>query len=580
MEFVVGQYYLQTQNHDKLKSMGVNANMLDHKTIDQVLAAVRRGEVSPANQTRATFMRSRDALHSCERISWCTGLEALEAAQLRLALGSLLHSRLASRAAIEWADAPALVDLLFEIATKPPLQSSAVSLKVLTFRWTDPRGRGYYLQRETDIKEHLLPARMPLAELLRTLEMQFPREHISFKAQSAPLRATLGCMLRHLDGISTVKKASRAEAARGFRRQTIEQFVTAGNACLIVVIEIRERSRSRDIGRFDIGHFASHHNTPGRRYLSDNGATYCTLNNLNTLLTMVPGASRAATFRRVIGPVITPHACATLVQHLDQLKYGYRGPSCARARAHTHIRIRFALTDTLYQNLSIYLFGRMMYVCVCTRRREHNGQEAVEDLQVELTARELARLIGDAQLVALQETAPGFATSCTTIKLRRCSAVGKCINFHTDVSKRTMQVALSAPESYGGGELIYANAAGLHVPPRPIGSATIHGAGARRTFTLCAAHLFLIGHLCTQTSCTASVSSHGACAMVSFSSNRIESLTHLFDGSPHALVCKRGIHCPPLNFPDTVHDQPPALHRISRVRLTSPVINAILWHTS
>jgi hypothetical protein len=68
--------------------------------------------------------------------------------------------------------------------------------------------------------------------------------------------------------------------------------------------------------------------------------------------------------------------------------------------------------------------------------------------------------------------------------------------------------------------------------------------------------------------------------MVSFSSNRIESLTHLFDGSPHALVCKRGIHCPPLNFPDTVHDQPPALHRISRVRLTSPVINAILWHTS
>ena len=132
-----------------------------------------------------------------------------------------------------------------------------------------------------------------------------------------------------------------------------------------------------------------------------------------------------------------------------------------------------------------------MYVCVCTRRREHNGQEAVEDLQVELTARELARLIGDAQLVALQETAPGFATSCTTIKLRRCSAVGKCINFHTDVSKRTMQVALSAPESYGGGELIYANAAGLHVPPRPIGSATIHGAGARsltdlsRTHALC-----------------------------------------------------------------------------------------------
>ena len=180
-----------------------------------------------------------------------------------------------------------------------------------------------------------------------------------------------------------------------------------------------------------------------------------------------------------------------------------------------------------------------MYVCVCTRRREHNGQEAVEDLQVELTARELARLIGDAQLVALQETASGFATSCTTIKLRRCSAVGKCINFHTDVSKRTMQVALSAPESYGGGELIYANAAGLHVPPRPIGSATIHGAGARSLtdlHALCCA--FISNWAPLQTSCTASVSSHGACAMVSFSSNRIKSMTRLFDGSPpHALVC-------------------------------------------
>ena len=48
-----------------------------------------------------------------------------------------------------------------------------------------------------------------------------------------------------------------------------------------------------------------------------------------------------------------------------------------------------------------------------------------------------------------------------------------------------MQIALNAPESYGGGELIYANAAGLHVPPRPIGSATIHGAGGLNIPTYC-----------------------------------------------------------------------------------------------
>ena len=32
-------------------------------------------------------------------------------------------------------------------------------------------------------------------------------------------------------------------------------------------------------------------------------------------------------------------------------------------------------------------------------------------------------------------------------RLRRCAAVGQCINFHTDVSLRTMQVALTGPES-------------------------------------------------------------------------------------------------------------------------------------
>ena len=32
-------------------------------------------------------------------------------------------------------------------------------------------------------------------------------------------------------------------------------------------------------------------------------------------------------------------------------------------------------------------------------------------------------------------------------RLRRCAAVAHCINFHADVSLRTMQVALTGPES-------------------------------------------------------------------------------------------------------------------------------------
>ena len=175
-----------------------------------------------------------------------------------------------------------------------------------------------------------------------------------------------------------------------------------------------------------------------------------------------------------------------------------------------------------------------MYGRAC--RNEQNGAKGpeAEDLQVVLSAQELEEIVGVAQLVALKHT-PGFPVSFTTIKLRRCSAVGKCINFHTDFSKRTMQVALNAPDDYGGGELIFANAAGLHIPPRPVGSATIHGAGATpdcmpnsisnsRAFassTLLHPSLLLIV-LRIQISCTVSPSSLQACATVYFfSTNRL-----------------------------------------------------------
>lgn len=135
----------------------------------------------------------------------------------------------------------------------------------------------------------------------------------------------------------------------------------------------------------------------------------------------------------------------------------------------------------------------------CSCKQNDEGPEAA-DLKVDLTARELAQLVGNAQLVTLMDT-PGFPTSFTTIKLRRCSAIGQCINFHTDFSECTMQIALNSPESYRGGELVYANSEGLHVPLRPVGSATIHGAGTTRPhimdmlwvriFELCCASLML-----------------------------------------------------------------------------------------
>ena len=62
------------------------------------------------------------------------------------------------------------------------------------------------------------------------------------------------------------------------------------------------------------------------------------------------------------------------------------------------------------------------------------------------------------------------------IKLRRTEAVcGRCIDFHRDVSLRTMQMPLNDESEYVGGRLVYAHADGrVSVPTRTPGSATIH----------------------------------------------------------------------------------------------------------
>ena len=60
------------------------------------------------------------------------------------------------------------------------------------------------------------------------------------------------------------------------------------------------------------------------------------------------------------------------------------------------------------------------------------------------------------------------------IKLRRCAAHGKHINFHTDFALETMQVPLVGDDSYRGGRLVFLNESGVRTPKRPAGSATVH----------------------------------------------------------------------------------------------------------
>ncbi len=60
------------------------------------------------------------------------------------------------------------------------------------------------------------------------------------------------------------------------------------------------------------------------------------------------------------------------------------------------------------------------------------------------------------------------------IVVRRCQAHGKLINFHTDVSLRTMQVSLNDDSEYVGGRLMFATQGELKVPVRRLGTVTIH----------------------------------------------------------------------------------------------------------
>lgn len=93
------------------------------------------------------------------------------------------------------------------------------------------------------------------------------------------------------------------------------------------------------------------------------------------------------------------------------------------------------------------------------------------DYQLEITKERLIEIIGERyynSLLSLFQCAP------THIKLRRVEVVGKGINFHTDVSRKTLQIRLN--ENYIGGNLIYLlkDNSLMGLRDNTIGCATIH----------------------------------------------------------------------------------------------------------
>jgi hypothetical protein len=80
------------------------------------------------------------------------------------------------------------------------------------------------------------------------------------------------------------------------------------------------------------------------------------------------------------------------------------------------------------------------------RQRSHASSTVEEDFKLKIGHRELETLIG---APALEKIAAVFPRrKWDEIKLRRCCAHGKHINFHTDVAKETMQIPLTSDSTY------------------------------------------------------------------------------------------------------------------------------------
>eukprot|EP00747_Dinoflagellata_sp_TGD_P182257 gnl/TRDRNA2_/TRDRNA2_36440_c0_seq1.p1 gnl/TRDRNA2_/TRDRNA2_36440_c0~~gnl/TRDRNA2_/TRDRNA2_36440_c0_seq1.p1 ORF type:complete len:335 (+),score=64.53 gnl/TRDRNA2_/TRDRNA2_36440_c0_seq1:81-1007(+) len=93
------------------------------------------------------------------------------------------------------------------------------------------------------------------------------------------------------------------------------------------------------------------------------------------------------------------------------------------------------------------------------------------DLKLRISENELTEVIGTDAFEGLRQL---FGAEVDMLYLRRTEACGQCINFHKDVSKRTLHLALNDHTDYVGGRLAYITPDGLEFPVRPSGCATIH----------------------------------------------------------------------------------------------------------
>lgn len=133
--------------------------------------------------------------------------------------------------------------------------------------------------------------------------------------------------------------------------------------------------------------------------------------------------------------------------------------------------------------------GLLSHAARCTLMRVLDAEacnrpaanEALVDVKIDLSTEQLERLLGVDEVGQL---AGLFAEPFNLIKLRRTTSrgvpmgQGQCIPFHLDHAERTMQIPLNNPSDYEGGQLVFAMTDGqLKRFPRIAGTATVHDDG-------------------------------------------------------------------------------------------------------
>ncbi len=154
-----------------------------------------------------------------------------------------------------------------------------------------------------------------------------------------------------------------------------------------------------------------------------------------------------------------------------------KGAAASGKDARAFMRTLGASKYTMFKTLSDVGMDERSRTAIIEHANMFHAENAIEeaDLILPLSNAQLLVLVGEVVLGRLKVIFGRFGCDDFDIVVRCVEPVGngRCINFHTGVTRRTIQVVLNDESEYDGGRLVYATDEGLLWPSRRAGSAIL-----------------------------------------------------------------------------------------------------------